>query len=185
MATYSTIAADVEADKPLLSRDIKVNAKTLIGGAAIAAFVLGALAATAVTSSPGLRGADFHSSVERVQIKTASDHTMCIAVQGGKAEKKAKLVYEPCTTKTPGQVFEYDEKNSQIRYDGMCVDFLGGGSATAGNNFGLYKCKKQCGNQPVRQAGLEVLFINLAASMQHESDCRPRTKRLRLIHPNV
>ena len=29
MATYSTIAADVEADKPLLSRDIKVNAKTL------------------------------------------------------------------------------------------------------------------------------------------------------------
>ena len=32
MATYSTIAADVEADKPLLSRDIKVNAKTIIGG---------------------------------------------------------------------------------------------------------------------------------------------------------
>ena len=100
---------------------------------------------------------------------------MCIAVQGGKAEKKAKLVYEPCTTKTPGQVFEYDEKNSQIRYDGMCVDFLGGGSATAGNNFGLYKCKKQCGNQPVRQAGLEVLFIILAASMQHESAWRPRS----------
>ena len=110
---------------------------------------------------------------------------MCIAVQGGKAEKKAKLVYEPCTTKTPGQVFEYDEKNSQIRYDGMCVDFLGGGSATAGNNFGLYKCKKQCGNQPVRQAGLEVLFIILAASMQHESAWRPRTRRLRLTHPNV
>ena len=37
MATYNTlpVSADVEADKPLLSRDIKVNAKTLIGGAAI------------------------------------------------------------------------------------------------------------------------------------------------------
>ena len=66
MASYSTMntvpAADVEADKPLLSRDIKVNAKTLIGGAAIAAFVLGALAATAVSTTPGIRGADFHSS---------------------------------------------------------------------------------------------------------------------------
>ena len=51
MATYNTlpVSADVEADKPLLSRDIKVNAKTLIGGAAIAAFVLGALAARART----------------------------------------------------------------------------------------------------------------------------------------
>ena len=45
--------------------------------------------------------------------------------------------------------------------------------------------KKQCGNQPVRLAGLEVLFIILAASMQHESAWRPRTRRLRLIHPNV
>ena len=43
----------------------------------------------------------------------------------------------------------------------------------------------QCGNQPVRQAGLEVLFIILAASTQHESAWRPRTRRLRLIHPNV
>ena len=55
MATYSTMpAADVESATPLLSRDVKIKAKTLIGGAAIAAFVLGALAATAVTSSPGL-----------------------------------------------------------------------------------------------------------------------------------
>ena len=45
--------------------------------------------------------------------------------------------------------------------------------------------KPQCGNQPVRQAGLEVLFIILAASMQHESAWRPRTRRLRLIHLNV
>ena len=45
--------------------------------------------------------------------------------------------------------------------------------------------QNQCGNQPVCQAGLEVLFIILAASMQHESAWRPRTRRLRLIHLNV
>ena len=49
--------------------------------------------------------------------------------------------------------------------------------ATGGN--------KQCGNQPVRQAGLEVLFTILAASTQRESAWRPRTRRLRLTHPNV
>ena len=56
MASYSTMntvpAADVESETPLMSRDIKVNAKTLIGGAAAAAFALGALAATAVASAP-------------------------------------------------------------------------------------------------------------------------------------
>ena len=44
---------------------------------------------------------------------------------------------------------------------------------------------QQCGNQPVRQAGLEVLFTNLAASTQRESAWRPCTRRLRLTHPNV
>ena len=39
--------------------------------------------------------------------------------------------------------------------------------------------------QPVRQAGLEVLFIISAASMQHESAWRPRTRRLRLTRTNV
>ena len=62
MATYSTIAADVEAEQPLVNNAPKRSVKLLIGGAAVAAFVLGALAATAVTSSPGLRGADFSSS---------------------------------------------------------------------------------------------------------------------------
>ena len=52
-------------------------------------------------------------------------------------------------------------------------------------NVQYVQCDAQCGNQPVRQAGLEVLFIILAASMQHESAWRPRTRRLGLIHPNV
>ena len=43
----------------------------------------------------------------------------------------------------------------------------------------------QCGNQPVRQAGLEVFFSILAASTQRESARRPRTRRRRLTHPNV
>ena len=42
--------------------------------------------------------------------------------------------------------------------------------ATGGN--------KQCGNQPVRQAGLEVLLTILAASTQRESAWRPRTRVL-------
>ena len=45
--------------------------------------------------------------------------------------------------------------------------------------------KYQRGNQPVRQAGLEVLFTIMAASTQRESAWCPRTRRLRLTHPNV
>ena len=49
----------------------------------------------------------------------------------------------------------------------------------------LFWGSEQCGNQPVRQADLEVLFTILAASMQRESAWRPRTRRLRLTHPSV
>ena len=45
--------------------------------------------------------------------------------------------------------------------------------ATGGN--------KQCGNQPVRQAGLEVLLTILAASTQRESAWRPRTRVLGVL----
>ena len=41
--TYHATAADVESETPLLQRDVKLNAKTLLGGAAAAAFVLGAV----------------------------------------------------------------------------------------------------------------------------------------------
>ena len=49
MASYSTIPKTDEA--PLLQRDVKVNVKTVLAGAAAASFALGALAATAVSSS--------------------------------------------------------------------------------------------------------------------------------------
>ena len=55
MASYSTMntipAADVETEQPLLKRDVKLNVKTVLAGAAGAAFILGAAAATAVTAS--------------------------------------------------------------------------------------------------------------------------------------
>ena len=49
--------------------------------------------------------------------------------------------------------------------------------ATGGN--------KQCGNQPVRQAGLEVLLTILAASTQRESAWRPRTRVLDVLARGV
>ena len=53
MKTYCTIpaaAASAEAEEPL-SREVKVNAKTILGGVAATAFVLGMMAATAARSS--------------------------------------------------------------------------------------------------------------------------------------
>ena len=45
MASYSTMstipAADVETEHPLLKRDVKLNVKTVLAGAAGAAFILG------------------------------------------------------------------------------------------------------------------------------------------------
>ena len=52
MKAYCTIpaAASAEAEESL-SREVKVNAKTLLGGVAATAFVLGMMAATAARSS--------------------------------------------------------------------------------------------------------------------------------------
>ena len=52
MQAYCTIpaAASAEAEEPL-SREVKVNAKTILGGVAVTAFVLGMMAATAARSS--------------------------------------------------------------------------------------------------------------------------------------
>ena len=52
MVSYATIPAEAEAEKPLLNRDLRVNLKTVIGGAAVASFVLGALAAAVVSGAP-------------------------------------------------------------------------------------------------------------------------------------
>ncbi len=147
MATYNTIAAaDVEAEQSLVNNAPKRNVKLLIGGAAVAAFVLGALAATAVTSSPGLRGADFSSSSDDlVQIADAKYNNKCMEVQG-EAKEGAKIVVRPCANGGPYQITHYNEKKGEIRFkfegDEFCVDALGGGSFRPGGNIGLYKCKR-------------------------------------------
>ena len=60
MASYATIPAEAETEKPLLNRDVRVNLKTVIGGAAVASFVLGALAAAVVTVKNGLLAEGSH-----------------------------------------------------------------------------------------------------------------------------
>ena len=79
MASYATVPAEAEAEKPLLNRDVRVNLKTVIGGAAVASFVLGALAAAVdetgcwvgfwqsgptVNTRSGARGSSLPASVE-------------------------------------------------------------------------------------------------------------------------
>ena len=62
MASYSTmntIPADVESEATLLNKPPKASSKVLIGGAALAAFVLGALAATAVDLKAPVRSTTF------------------------------------------------------------------------------------------------------------------------------
>ena len=65
MASYSTmntIPADVESEATLLNKPPKASSKVLIGGAALAAFVLGALAATAVDLKAPVRSTTFAQS---------------------------------------------------------------------------------------------------------------------------
>ena len=63
MASYSTMPADLESEATLLNKPkSKATFKTLVGGAALAAFVLGALAASVVsTPSAAVRGPAFHA----------------------------------------------------------------------------------------------------------------------------
>lgn len=63
MASYATVPAEAEAEKPLLNRDVRVNLKTVIGGAAVASFLLGALAAAVVSGAPARTNSNFAAAV--------------------------------------------------------------------------------------------------------------------------
>ena len=84
MASYSTMstipAADVETEQPLLKRDVKLNVKTVLAGAAGAAFILGAAAATAVTASAAPKQMNFGASFFPVakNIELAGNHDECL-----------------------------------------------------------------------------------------------------------
>ena len=149
MASYSTMntvpAADVESETPLMSRDIKVNAKTLIGGAAAAAFALGALAATAVASAPQpapaalytapRAPAAFYSAAPRAPANFAA-HTSdklqfkldgsegkngkCLGVEDHhRVQDGTKLIMWDCVDDAVGQEFTFD--GDRLMYDGKCA----------------------------------------------------------------
>ncbi len=63
MASYATVPDEAEAEKPLLNADVNVNLKTVIGGAAVASFVLGALAAAVVSGAPARTNSNFAAAV--------------------------------------------------------------------------------------------------------------------------
>ena len=149
MASYSTMntvpAADVESETPLLSRDIKVNAKTLIGGAAAAAFALGALAATAVASAPQpapaalytapRAPAAFYSAAPRAPANFAArtsdklqfkldgsegKNGKCLGVEDHHDVRDGtKLIMWDCVDDAVGQEFTFD--GDRLMYDGKCA----------------------------------------------------------------
>ena len=151
MASYSTMntvpAADVESETPLLSRDIKVNAKTLIGGAAAAAFALGALAATAVASAPQpapaalytapRAPAAFYSAAPRAPANFAArtsdklqfkldgsegKNGKCLGVEDHHdVSDGTKLIMWDCVDDAVGQEFTFD--GDRLMYDGKCATF--------------------------------------------------------------
>ena len=79
-----------------------------------------------------------------MQITDAKYNYKCMAVHG-EAKEGAKIVVEPCSG-GPYQLFHYNEKKGQIRFnfegDEFCVDALGGGSFGPGGDIGLNKCKR-------------------------------------------
>ena len=149
MASYSTMntlpTTAVEAETPLLQRDIKINAKMLVGGAAAAAFALGALAATAVASAPQpapaalytapRAPAAFYSAAPRAPANFAA-HTSdklqfkldgsegkngkCLGVEDHhNVQDGTKLIMWDCVDDAVGQEFTFD--GDRLKYDGKCA----------------------------------------------------------------
>jgi len=99
MASYSTIPKTDEA--PLLQRDVKVNVKTILAGAAVASFALGALAATAVSASVAAPTTSFIKPMyvfnQQLGIKTFDDcEEKCKEIEGN-AFKTGQMTI-PCIT---------------------------------------------------------------------------------------
>jgi len=170
MASYSTMntvpAADVESETPLLSRDIKVNAKTLIGGAAAAAFALGALAATAVASAPQPAPAALYTaprapaafysaprapaafaahSSRNLQFKldgSEGKNGKCLGVEDhNDVSDGTKLIMWDCVDNAVGQEFTFD--GDRLMYDGKCATF-------SPNGVTLESCSSDDANQDIQ-----------------------------------
>ena len=119
MASYSTMntipAADV-SETPLLQRDVKINAKTLVGGAALAAFVLGALAATAVNPQAPVRSTAF-STKEIFEASELDPSEFAQLASGRSTIFRAPLPAKIYAADTPpldmpSDVFSYDSDDN-------------------------------------------------------------------------
>ena len=66
MASYATVpATDLESEATLLNSKPKTKTSLLVGGVAAAAFVLGVLSMTALSTSPSVRSAAFDANTGR------------------------------------------------------------------------------------------------------------------------
>ena len=107
MNTLPTTA--VEAETPLLQRDVKINAKTLVGGAALAAFVLGALAATAVNQKAPVRPTSL-SALPRASDLDPSEFGRIASIRSDTAPVKINriLAADGLELEMPNEAFDYN-----------------------------------------------------------------------------
>jgi len=156
MNTYNTVPADSEA-MLLAKPKTQTPLKTILGGAAVASFVLGCLAATATTGSVAPKTTSFdEQAIERQMapqftptgnnyaIKSAADMTQCLDVSG--AGKGSPLAFSTCTSHA-GTTMEFqrwvsEDGTFQLRHSGYCVTALRGDDADIvdGDAFGLWSC---------------------------------------------
>jgi len=148
MASYSTmntiLAAAAEAETPLMQRDIKINTKTLVGGAAVAAFALGALGATAMSSpaaqpAPAALYASSSYDASWTNIELSRDTSKCLAG----TDSNVPLSVVDCAPHFG--VFEQDryaDGTFTLKSSGLCVTALRDDSPEfeAGQPFGLFNC---------------------------------------------
>ena len=151
MASYNA----VPESEQLLNKTPKTKSwKRIAAGAAVASFVLGCLAVTAVKSSVGLRGATSlkHHKTGTMQIKLISDPSKCLAVMdhhdvGPGTELEIYDCRSDWDTHDEGQAFTYeinDEGNvGTIQYAGYCVSVRAKpeGMPFEGNYFHLEYCR--------------------------------------------
>lgn len=142
MAPALNTIPDAPADEaaPLTAApQSKTSIKGLVAGAAVASFILGLMAATAVTSAAAPRApAAFSVRHSSVQLQTEG---RCLTARTHK--EKAFVDIKPCGYYPDSQ--SWDINGDQIRLSGtsLCLDGLGGSLFNTGRHdkFGLYDCK--------------------------------------------
>ena len=178
MAPYNTIPQTTpEAEETLLqAQKPKTNLKALVGGAVAASFVLGVLAATAVSSAVAPRTSNLVASSSNYKQIQLDGTNMCLAVQNYHSGIKQKQKVEMYTCKDKadagknGQLWEYgsfgqDGYFIKLAGTNWCVDAIGGIKFDDGAHgwFGLYECNYG-ENQELQFIGEDMpTYIDLSA----------------------